>query len=71
MSRKILGLDIRRDAVSAVVVKSGMSGSWIESYARVSFSVKEASFEEELKRSLESISGQIDIAHAGNAVTPF
>ncbi|MDX2445773.1 MAG: type II secretion system protein GspL [Desulfobacterales bacterium] len=64
MSRKILGLDIRRDAVSAVVVKSGMSGSWIESYARVSFSVKEASFEEELKRSLESISGQIDIAHA-------
>jgi len=64
MSRKILGLDIRRDAVSAVVVKSGMSGSWIESYARVSVSVKEASFEEELKRSLESISGQINITDA-------
>jgi len=64
MSRKILGLDIRYDAVSAVVVKSGMRGSWIESYARVPLSVKEASFEEELKRSLESINGQIDITDA-------
>ena len=64
MGRKILGLDIRYDAVSAVVVKSGMSGSWIESYARVPISVKETSFEEELKRSLESINGQIDITDA-------
>jgi len=64
MSRKILGLDIRRDAVSAIVVKSGMKGSWIESHARVSISVKEASFEEELKRSLESIRGQVDITDA-------
>ena len=64
MSRKILGLDIRYDAVSAVVVKSGMRGSWIESHARVPMSVKETSFEEELKRSLESINGQIDITDA-------
>jgi len=64
MSRKILGLDIRRDAVSAIVVKSGMKGSWIESHASVSISVKEASFEEELKRSLESIRGQVDITDA-------
>ncbi|MFC1876922.1 pilus assembly protein PilM [Thermodesulfobacteriota bacterium] len=64
MSRKILGLDIRYDAVSAVIVKSGMRGSWIESYARVPISVKETSFEEELKRSLESINGQIDISDA-------
>ena len=54
MSRKILGLDIRYDTISAVIVKSGMSGSWIESYARVPISVKETSFEEELKRSLKT-----------------
>jgi Tfp pilus assembly PilM family ATPase len=64
MSRKILGLDIRYDAVSALIVKSGMSGSWIESFARVPISLKEASFEEELKRSLESINKQIDITDA-------
>lgn len=64
MSRKILGLDIRYDAVSAVIVKSGMSGSWIESYARIPISVKETSFEEGLKRSLERICGQIDITDA-------
>jgi len=64
MGRKILGLDIRYDAVSAVVVKSSMSGSWIESYARVPISVKETSFEEELKRSLEGICGHLDITDA-------
>ncbi len=64
MSRKILGLDIRRDAVSAVIVKSSMKGSWIESHARVPISVKETSFEEELKRSFESISGRIDTTDA-------
>ena len=64
MSRKILGLDIRYDSVSAVIVKSGMSGSWIESYARVPISVKETSFEEELKRSLERVCERIDISDA-------
>lgn len=64
MSRKILGLDIRYDAVSAVVVKSSMSGSWIESYARVPISAKETSFEEELKRSLDRICGPIDVTNA-------
>lgn len=64
MSRKILGLDIRYDAISAVIVKSGMSGSWIEGYVRVPISVKETSFEEELKRSLKTICGQLDISDA-------
>lgn len=64
MSRKILGLDIRYDAVSAVIVKSGMRGSWIESYARVPISVGETTFEEELKRSLESIGRQMDTTNA-------
>ena len=64
MSRKILGLDIRHDAVSAVFVKSGMKGSWIESYVRVPISLKETSFEEELKRSFERIRGQMDTTDA-------
>jgi general secretion pathway protein L len=64
MSRKILGLDIRYDAISAVIVKSGISGSWIESFARVPISVRKTSFEEELKRSLQSISGQVDTTDA-------
>ena len=64
MGRKILGLDIQRNAVSAVVVKSGMKGSWIESHIRVPISVKEMSFEEALGKSIESINGQVDIADA-------
>ena len=64
MGRKILGLDIRRDAVSAVMVKIGMKGSWIENHARVSLSAKETSFEEELKRALGHIREQIDTTDA-------
>jgi len=62
MSRKILGLDISRDAVSAVVVKSGIKGSWIEHHAHVPISLKAASFDQELVRSLEIITGQLPIA---------
>ena len=69
MSRKVLGLDIRRDAVAAVIVKSGMKGSWIENYIHVPISVKDNSFEDELKRALESIIGKIDVADAVCIVT--
>lgn len=31
MSRKVLGLDIRHDAIAAVLVKSGIKGNWVES----------------------------------------
>jgi len=64
MGRKILGLDIRRDGVSAVFVKSGMKGSWVESHLRVPISVKETSFEEELGKAIEIIHTQMDIADA-------
>jgi general secretion pathway protein L len=64
MSRKILGLDIRRDGVSAVFVKSGMKGSWVESHIRVPFSETETSFKEALGTSLEIIHGQMNIADA-------
>ena len=64
MSRKILGLDIRPDAVSAVIVKSGIKGSWIENHVRVPIQVRETSFEAEVKRSLEIICEQIDTTDA-------
>ena len=64
MGRKILGLDIRRDAVSAVLVKSGMKGSWIERYVRIPISLKKTSYEEELKRSFERIRGQMNTTDA-------
>jgi len=69
MSRKILGLDIRRDAVSAVFVKSGIKGSWIENYIHVPMAVKNSSSEKELKRALESIRGQLDVTEAVCIVT--
>lgn len=64
MSRKLLGLDIRRDAISAVVVKSGIKGSWIENYIHVPITSEETAFEEGLKQSLESVSGQLDLTDA-------
>ncbi|MFC1829808.1 type II secretion system protein GspL [Thermodesulfobacteriota bacterium] len=35
MPRSIFGLDIRNDAVSAVLIKTGFKGSWIEAYQHV------------------------------------
>ncbi len=35
MSRKTLGIDIRYDSVSAMLVKSGIKGNWIEDYVYV------------------------------------
>ncbi|MCP4110107.1 MAG: pilus assembly protein PilM [Desulfobacteraceae bacterium] len=35
MSRKTLGIDIRYDSVSAMLVKSGLKGNWIEDYVYV------------------------------------
>lgn len=38
MSRQILGLDIRQDSVSAIRVKSGIKGNWIESHVHIPIS---------------------------------
>lgn len=38
MSRQILGLDIRQDSVSAVRIKSGIKGNWIESHVHIPIS---------------------------------
>ncbi len=64
MSRKLLGLNIRRDSVSAIVIKSGIKGSWIEQHVRVPIVADSHSFEEELGYALDTISSQIQTEDA-------
>ena len=59
MSRRLLGLDIRRDGVSAIVVKSGIKGTWIEQHVQVPMVAGSLSFAKELAQALEVIAHQI------------
>ena len=61
MRRKILGLDIRHDAVSAVLFKSGIRGTEIEAHAYVPLS-KQIYMEKVLAASLKTIVKKIDIS---------
>ncbi|MFC1811338.1 type II secretion system protein GspL [Thermodesulfobacteriota bacterium] len=61
MSRKIFGLDIQNDAVSAVLVRSSVKGNRVEAYQRVSIS-DQGDIEDPLIRSLEMITERIDFA---------
>ncbi len=61
MRRKILGLDIRHDAVSAVLLKSGIKGTEIEAHAHVPLS-NQIYMETVLTASLETILEKIDIS---------
>jgi len=60
MSRKILGLDIQNDAVSAVLVSSGIKGATIEAHDYVPIS-NESDRENGLAVSLEMIAKKINI----------
>lgn len=64
MSRKLLGLDIRRDRVSAILVKSGIKGSWIEQHVTVPIVAGTQSFEKELGQALDAVASQIQTADA-------
>lgn len=59
MSRKILGLDIRNDAVSAVLIKSGIKGNWIAAHEHVSIS-DQKEIETSIASALETITKEID-----------
>jgi type II secretory pathway component PulL len=61
MSRKILGLDIRSDAVSAVLVRSGIKKTVIEAHEYVSLTDHPDS-EIGLASALETIVGKLDIS---------
>jgi len=61
MRKKILGLDIRHDAVSAVLLKSGIKGTVVEAHVHVPIS-NHVYMETVLAASLETIVGKIDIS---------
>jgi type II secretory pathway component PulL len=61
MRRKILGLDIRHDAVSAVLLKSGIKGTDIEAHVHIPIS-NQVYMETVLAASLETIVKKIDIS---------
>lgn len=67
MSRTLLGLDIRHDTVTAVVVQAGMKQRHIEACKSVSFS-READEEGGLQEALAQISEEIDLNGAVCAV---
>ena len=60
MSRKILGLDIRNDAVSAVLVNSGIKGTTIEGHEHIPVSNRRDR-ENGFAASLETIAEKMDI----------
>jgi general secretion pathway protein L len=61
MNRKILGLDIRADAVSAVLINSGIKGTVIEAHEHVLISDGEED-KNGLTASLEAIEQKMDIS---------
>ncbi len=61
MTRKILGLDIRHDAVSAVLVKNSIKENVIESYESVSIPDQQ-DFENGMAASLETIVEKMNIS---------
>jgi type II secretion system protein L len=63
MSRKIFGIDISHQAVSAVLVKSSIKGNWIEDHARIPLSAA-AGFDDDVARALTTICGEMDISGA-------
>jgi Tfp pilus assembly protein PilN len=63
-SRDILGLDIRSDAVSAVLIKSGMKGLTIEASKHIRFSDAEEPAGTGLCQALASIASEMDITGA-------
>ena len=61
MKRKILGLDIRHDAVSAVLIKSGIKGTAIEAHVHVPLSDRKED-ETDWVAPLETIVKKMDIS---------
>jgi len=63
MSRKILGLDIRSDAVSAVLLTNSSKGTAIKAYEYVPISGS-TDFESDLAATLKSVVEKIDVTNA-------
>ena len=68
MSRRVLGLDIRNDFVSAVVVKAGLRENRIEAHAYVQISDSEDR-ENGILEALQALTHQIDLADCDAVVS--
>jgi general secretion pathway protein L len=67
MSKSVLGLDVRDDSISAVLVKAGLKGAWVEAYTRVRISGGESEngLSESLGRVMQAISPSGNICVCG------
>lgn len=71
-SRKILGLDIRSDSVSAVLIKSSLKGIWIENHVHVPITALMKSGGDGISAALGEIVDRMDVAGASCVVSfPF
>ncbi|RLC29285.1 MAG: hypothetical protein DRH32_07600, partial [Deltaproteobacteria bacterium] len=61
MSKKILGLDIRHNSISAVAVKNTLSGNSVEEYAQVPVA-SGGDFENAVASALENIAREMDLS---------
>ncbi|MBW2479907.1 MAG: pilus assembly protein PilM, partial [Deltaproteobacteria bacterium] len=61
MSRKVLGIDIRKESVSAVVVKTGLRENRIDTHAFIPIPDSEQD-PDNIKAALEALASQIDPA---------
>jgi len=68
MSRKVLGIDIRNDFVSAVLVKAGLRENRIEAHAYVPIADSPES-ENGILEALETLTDQIDLADCDSVVS--
>ena len=63
MAIKILGVDFRKDSVSAVLIRGSYKGVWMDAHAHV-FLDQPEDMEKGLASCLEIVSGQADLSHA-------
>lgn len=68
MSRKILGIDIRTGALSAVLLKSGLKGNWIEAHAHTPLPTDESAAAE-LAAALSTLAEKMDLSGAACVAT--
>ncbi len=64
LSRKILGLDIRADSVSAVLVKNSLKGLWIEDKVRVEITEPMKKDDGGLSAALARVTSNLDVSGA-------
>jgi general secretion pathway protein L len=64
LSRKILGLSIKPDSVSAVLVKSTLKGPWLEYSRHIPISRETVGDNDAIRSALQSIADEIDFKNA-------